>query len=272
MVTVHYGGYPSDFDRLLPIAEEHGLFLVEDCAHAHGTEWRGRRVGSIGDMGCFSFQESKSVTAGEGGVVLTDEEELASRARLIHNIGRVSGKPGYIHYLLSSNYRMSEFQAALIVEALKFYPEQLKIKHETGKYLAGKLVKIGGVDPLRRDPRVTSRGYYYFVIRYGKDEFGRLPKDKFMEALRAEGVPVNLGYGMPVYRQPAMTRENLAEVLDGNLIKRMLPYEEIRLPGAEKFIESEMILPHQALLAGKEGADLIASVIVKIKNNVEELS
>lgn len=271
ITVVHYGGYPVDMDAILKIAREYGLFVVEDCAHAHGSEWRGRKVGAIGDMGCFSFQETKSMTAGEGGIVITNRDDLIDKARLIHNIGRVIGKPGYIHYILSSNYRMTELQAAILLEVLKIYPEQLRFKHETGEYLASKLSKIGGVDPLRRDPRITMRGYYYFVIRYDPREFRGLPKEKFIEALRAEGVPASVGYGMPLYRQPAFTRERLIEAVPKELVERMPRYEDIYLPGAESFCASEVTLPHQVLLAGRDGADLIVAAIEKIKENVYEL-
>lgn len=100
VIAVHYGGYPVDFDIIVPIAKRHNLLLVEDAAHAHGTEWKKGKVGAIGDFGSFSFQESKSLTAGEGGIVLTNNEELAEKARLIHNIGRKVGIPGYLHLIL----------------------------------------------------------------------------------------------------------------------------------------------------------------------------
>jgi len=271
VAVVHYGGYPVDLDAILKIASDHGLFVVEDCAHAHGSEWKRRKVGAIGDMGCFSFQETKSMTAGEGGIVITNRDDLIDKARLIHNIGRVVGKPGYIHYILSSNYRMTELQAAILLEVLKIYPEQLKLKHEVGEYLASKLSRIGGVDPLRRDPRITMRGYYYFVIRYNPAEFEGLPKERFIEALRAEGVPASIGYGMPLYRQPAFTRERLVEAVPRELVERMPRYEEMYLPGAESFCKSEIVLPHQVLLAGRDGADLIIAAVEKIKENAREL-
>jgi len=206
VIGVHYAGYPINFDEILPIVKKHGLFLIEDCAHAHGSEWRGRKVGAIGHMGGFSLQESKTLTAGEGGIVLTNDDELAEKARLIHNIGRVLGKPGYMHYILSSNYRLSELQAGLLISQMRRLREHVELKHETGEYLASKLKKIGGVEPLKRDDRVTKRGYYFFVIRYNSEEFYGLPKDKFVAALNAEGVPAGVGYGMPLYRQPAFKR------------------------------------------------------------------
>ncbi len=269
VIGVHYAGYPINFDEVLPVVKKHDLFLIEDCAHAHGSEWRGRKVGAIGHMGGFSLQESKTLTAGEGGIVLTNDDGLAEKARLIHNIGRVLGKPGYMHYILSSNYRLSELQAGLLISQMRRLREQVELKHETGEYLASKLKKIGGVEPLKRDERITKRGYYYFVVRYYSEEFQNVPKEKFVAALNAEGVPAGVGYGMPLYRQPAFKRENLKGVFpDGWKVPN---YEGLSLPGAEEYCMREVTLPHQILLGGKEAADLIVAAVEKIKKNVDEL-
>ena len=269
VIVVHYGGYPADFDKILPIVRRNNIFLVEDCAHAHGTEWRGRRVGAIGDMGGFSFQASKSLAAGEGGIVLTDDDELADRGRLIHNIGRVVGRPGYEHHILSSNYRMSEFQAALLLSKLKSLPQEVETKHSNGEYLADKLRKTEGIEPLRQDPRITKRGYYFFVTRYNSDAFSGLSKHKFLQALQAEGVPAGSGYGMPLYKQPAFKKENLEGVIPEGI--KMPDYEKLCLPGAEQFTAEEITLPHEILLAGREALGLVVSSIEKIKENVSEL-
>jgi dTDP-4-amino-4,6-dideoxygalactose transaminase len=269
VMVVHYGGYPVDFDRILPIVKRNNLFLVEDCAHAHGTEWKGRKVGAIGDMGSFSFQESKSLASGEGGMVLTDDNELAERARLIHNIGRVVGRPGYEHHLLSSNYRLSELQAALLLAKMDELARQIDEKNVNGEYLAEKLHRIGGVEPLRRDSRITKRGYYFFIIRYDKEEFGGLPKTRLLEALNAEGVPAGCGYGMPLYKQPAFKKENLKGIIPKGV--KVPNYEKLYLAGAEKFTSEEVTLPHPVLLSGREGLDLVVKSIRKIKENVGEL-
>ena len=268
-LVVHYSGYPVDLDKILPITKRNGLFLVEDCAHAHGTEWKGRKVGAIGDMGSFSFQESKSLASGEGGMVLTDDDELEKRARLIHNIGRVVGTPGYGHYVLSSNYRLSELQAALLLANIDELPREVDQKNADGAYLADELRRIGGVEPLKKDPRVTKRGYYFFIIRYDKEEFNGLPKARFLEALNAEGVPAHDGYGMPLYKQPAFTKENLKGIIPRGV--KAPDYEKLQLPGAERFIAEQITIPHQVLLSGREGMDLIANSVQKIKENVDEL-
>jgi len=268
-LVVHYGGYPVDFDKILPVAKRNRLFLVEDCAHAHGTEWKGRKVGAIGGMGSFSFQESKSLASGEGGMVLTDDDELEKRARLIHNIGREVGKLGYGHYVLSSNYRLSELQAALLLANMDELPKEVDQKDADGAYLADELRRIGGVEPLKKDPRITKRGYYFFIARYDQQEFSGLPKTKFLAALNAEGVPAGNGYGVPLYKQPAFTKENLKGIIPKGV--KAPDYERLRLPGAEKFMDEQVTIPHQVLLSGREGMDLIVNSVRKIKENVDEL-
>ena len=272
VIAVHYGGYPVDFDQILPIVEKHGLVLIEDCAHAQGTEWKGRKVGAIGNMGAFSFQESKAFTAGEGGIVLTNDEQTAEQARLYHNIGRVIGRPGYEHQVLASNYRLSELHAALLLAQFRrFDREQVRFKHENGEYLARGLQEIGGVQPLKRDERVTQHGYYFFVARYDSEQFGGVHRDRFVEALRAEGVPCGVGYGIPLYKQPAFRRERIMSLL-AESTKPWPDYENLNLPTAEYFCAEEQItIPHQVLLSDRAGIQSILEAVAKIKENRREL-
>ncbi len=272
IVVVHYGGYPVDLDRIVPLARKHNLALIEDCAHAQGTEWRGRKVGAFGQAGTFSFQETKAFTAGEGGVVLTNDAALAERLRLLHNIGRVVGRPGYEHLALASNHRMLEIQAALLLSQLRrFRAEDLRFKHDAGEFLAQGLLEIGGVLPLKRDPRITQRGYYFFVLRYDKSQFGGLSRDRFVEALHAEGVPCGSGYAMPLYKQPAFKREQVAAYL-AECTQPWPDYEHMYLPVAEHFCAEEQVtIPHQVLLTGTAGVQMIIDAVAKIKANAAEL-
>lgn len=272
VIAVHYGGYPIDFDRILPVVRKHGLRLIEDCAHAQGTEWRGHKVGAIGDIGAFSFQESKSFTAGEGGIVVTNSNELAEQARLYHNIGRIMGQPGYKHFALASNFRMTELQGALLRAQLdRFKEKHVRMKHERGRYLADRLHEIGGVDPLKKDERITQRGYYFFVIRYNGDAFGGTPRDRFVGALKAEGVPCDIGYGVPLYKQPAFREEEIARWLPESA-KPWPDYQHLYLPVSERFCAEEQItLPHQLLLLEEAKLQLIVDAIVKIKKHCDEI-
>lgn len=272
VIAVHYGGYPIDFDRLIPIVHKHKLYLIEDCAHAQGTEWRGRKVGAIGDTGAFSFQESKSFTAGEGGIVITNNSDLAEQARLYHNIGRVMGQPGYKHFALASNFRLSELQGALLrVQLQRFREKQVRVKHERGQFLADRLREIGGVEPLKKDERITQRGYYFFVIRYDSDAFGGVSRDRFIEVLQAEGVPCSSGYGMPLYRQPAFREQEISRWLPESA-KPWPDYENMFLPVSERFcFEEQITLPHQLLLLEQAKLQAVVDAISKIKMHYDEI-
>ncbi|NLE46552.1 MAG: DegT/DnrJ/EryC1/StrS family aminotransferase [Chloroflexi bacterium] len=273
VVAVHYGGYPADFDRILPIVHEHDLVLVEDCAHAQGSEWKGRKVGTFGDIGCFSFQESKALTAGEGGIVLTDDEELAESARLYHNIGRVVGRPGYQHHVLASNYRMTEFQGALLSTQLERYRQnQFDSKYENYQFLVKELQLLGGIEPQKHDERITGRGFYFIVLRYHSDQFDGVHRDRFMEALNAEGVPCAAGYAVPLYKQPAFKREGVERLL-AESARPWPDYETMFLPASERFCAEEQItIRHQALLTGHQGMQQIIDAVAKIKENIAELA
>jgi dTDP-4-amino-4,6-dideoxygalactose transaminase len=271
ILGVHYGGYPIDFDRLLPLTVEHGIHLIEDAAHAQGTQWRGTGVGALGAFGSFSFQESKSLPSGEGGIILTNDDDLADRARLLHHIGRRMDRPDYMHYALASNYRLSEFQAALLLTQLKHLPEQVRQRDQTGRALDAALEETGILLPQRRDQRVTQRGYYFAIYRYQEEKLDGVPRAAFLAALNAEGVPASSGYGIPVYRYPAFS----AEALQRSPLRGVpdLPrYDQISLPVTERICDHEQItIPHPVLLAGTEVVTLIADSVAKIAAHRDEL-
>ncbi|MBI3920543.1 MAG: DegT/DnrJ/EryC1/StrS family aminotransferase, partial [Armatimonadetes bacterium] len=132
VLGVHYGGYPFDLDAMRKLCTGHKLKLIEDCAHAQGTEWKGRKVGALGDASGMSLQASKAFAVGEGGVMMTDSEEIYEKGWLIHNIGRTAIQTGLGHHVLSSNYRMHEMQAALGLSALKRLPKEVALRHKNG--------------------------------------------------------------------------------------------------------------------------------------------
>ncbi len=271
IIGVHYGGYPIDFDLLLPLARERGIYLIEDSAHAQGTEWRGTKVGALGVFGSFSFQESKSLPSGEGGIILTNDDALAERARLLHHIGRRMDRPGYMHYALASNYRLTDLQAALLLNQFKRLPDQVQRRHQAGRVLDAALAETEVLLPQRRDERITQRGYYFAIYRYQAEKLDGLPRAAFLAALNAEGVPAFAGYGEPVYRYPAFSVEALQ-----NSPLRGLPnlprYDQLSLPVTERLTDQEQVtIPHPILLTGSESMGLIADSVTKILDHQDEL-
>ncbi|MCA9876951.1 MAG: DegT/DnrJ/EryC1/StrS family aminotransferase [Thermomicrobiales bacterium] len=271
IIGVHYGGYPIDFDRLQALATKHGLALIEDAAHAQGSAWRGTRVGALGTFGSFSFQESKALSSGEGGIILTNDDALAERARLLHSIGRRTDKPGYLHYALASNYRLSELQAALLLSQFAQLPAQVSARDAAGRALDDALAETGVLLPQKRDERVTQRGYYFAVYRYQPDMLDGIPREAFLAALEAEGVNAYQAYGMPVYRYDAFTPEAL-ETSPLRGLAHVPAYHELYLPVAERVTTQEQVtIPHQTLLAGPEAMGVIVDAVTKVADNRAEL-
>ena len=263
---VHFGGYPADLDRIVAIAKKHKLLLVEDCAHAHATQWRGKGAGSYGDFGTFSFQQSKSLTSGEGGMLLARQLAGWQAAYRFHNLGRLEHSGFYDFHEISSNYRITDFQGALLNTQFEKMKTQVPQKIKAAEKLNASLRGIGGVEPLPDDPRITRLGYYFYLFRYKAEEFGGLPRTEFLRALNAEGVPCGHTYGKPIYKYPLF--QNLKVPAKYTLSK----YKKVCCPHTERVLSEEVCnLPHTALLADSATVEQISAAILKIKENVREL-
>ncbi|MFN8484051.1 MAG: DegT/DnrJ/EryC1/StrS family aminotransferase [Anaerolineae bacterium] len=204
IIPVHVAGRPADMEGILAVARRHNLKVLEDAAQAWGAEWCGQRVGAIGDLGTFSFQSSKNITAGEGGLVVTNDEELSEILWSLHNVGRVRSGGWYQHELLGGNLRMAEWEAAILLAQLDRLQEHMPVREANARRLGQLLGQIPGLRPLPEDGRVTSHGRHLFLVRYDADAFGGHSREEFIAALRAEGItPVSPGY-VPLYRQAAI--------------------------------------------------------------------
>ncbi len=268
-VVVHNGGYPADMDRIMPIAQKHGIRIIEDCAHAHGTEWKEKGVGALGGLGTFSFQMGKMLTCGEGGLILTDDDDLAERAYSFHHIGRISGRPFYEFHLLGSNLRMTEWQGAVLLCQFARLDDQLQTRERNTARLVEGLREIEGVDPIDRDPRVTRWGFYYWNFHYRQDAFDGVPRDTFLKALGAEGVPAGVGaHGSPIYQNPVFQEGRIKNPRTGE----PLDYSGVHCPVAERLHATQaMSMRHAMFLGEKEDMDLILDAIRKIRENTDEL-
>ena len=193
IVAVHLAGHPADMGRLLDVCSRHDLVLIEDCAHAHGSEWEGVRVGGIGDAGTFSFQQSKLMTAGEGGAITVRDADRGEDVRSFSDCGRRKGEWFYSHYVLGGNFRMTEWQGAVLLAQLERFPELNDRRNANALALNDALAAIPGVRPQFRDPRTTSQGYYCYVVRLDEEEFGA-PREQVRKALLAEGMSLTMSY------------------------------------------------------------------------------
>ena len=196
MILVHLYGQPAEMDALKEIAGDHGIALVEDAAQAHGAEYKGRKIGGLGDVGCFSFYATKNITTGEGGMFTTNNRELARRARLLRNHGDTEK---YHHVILGYNYRMSEASAAVGSVQLKKLDKLNEKREENASLLTRGIEKISSlIPPYVKD--YVRHVFYQYVVRV--EENYSMTRDKLAEYLRERGVGVAVHYPIPVYRQP----------------------------------------------------------------------
>ncbi len=263
IIPVHFAGQACDMDRIMLIAKSHGLKVIEDACHGHGAEYKGRKLGSIGDAGCFSFQSSKNLTGGEGGMVITNDQKLFDMIDSLRNVGRVKGGEWYEHHYLGCNYRITQLQASLLISQLKRLEEQTRRRHENGTYLNSLLDKIDGVEPLKRGKGETIHSYHIYIFKYDKSKFNNLPKPEFAKMLAAEGVPCFMGYPQPLYKQPLFQKKNFMCYA----IPESVSYKEVSCKVTEKacYVESIWIMQN-AMLGTKEDMDLFAEAIRKIQN------
>ncbi|MFW6146702.1 MAG: DegT/DnrJ/EryC1/StrS family aminotransferase [Planctomycetota bacterium] len=266
IVIVHFGGYPADLDRITAVAEKHNLPLIEDCAHAQGSQWRGKGVGTYGDYGTFSFQQSKSITSGEGGMILAKTLDHRQRAYRYHNLGRLETQGFYDFELLSSNLRITDLQGALLNSQLEKFPRQMEQRMDAAAFLSAELRKIGGVEPLPADERITRRGFYYYIFKYDAAQFGGVPRETFREALAAEGVTVGKAYGRSINEYPLFRN---MEVPGEYTLSQ---YATVKMPVSEDACANRICtLAHQFLLADRATLGKMVEAVAKVKANAGEL-
>jgi len=258
-------------DAILDIARRHRLTVIEDAAHAHDAAYKGRRVGAIGQMGSFSFQSTKNLTSGEGGIILTNDDDLAERCRSIHNCGRIPGGAWYEHHVMSGNYRLGEFQGAILNAQLARFDAQAETRERNGRHLAKRLARLPGVVPQHRGPDCTRHGYHLFLFRLEPDALG-VPREAFLDALVAEGIPACAGYVMPLYRQPLFANQAFGPYRNCDLARPAFDYRNVCCPNCETICSSQGAwLEHRLLLGTDEDISDIAAAFEKVYENRDRL-
>lgn len=267
IIPVHIGGCPADMDRIMEIAKKYDLIVLEDSAQAHSAEWNGKKVGSIGDMGSFSFQSSKNLCAGEGGIITTSDEDLGDKCWSYHNCGRVKSGGWYDHRVLGSNFRMTGWQAAILLAQMERLDEQTEIRNRNGVYLSEKLSKISGIRPSKRDERVTTHAYHLYIFGYDAKEFGDQPRARFLQALSAEGIPCSSGYN-PLYKHDLFKASIQKNPALYGCDADKADYSKLHLPVTERICDEEAVWLGQNMLLGpQEDMDDIAAAVKKIKES-----
>ena len=256
ILPVHLAMRFADMDGLMTLAAERGLKIIEDCAHAHGGQYRGRGAGSLGDIGCFSLQESKLMTAGEGGIVITSDLRIFEHLQSQTNCGRASMTDQFDQRVLGANYRMTDLQAALLMGQLEMWPEMARRRERSAAQLTGGLSAIRGVRPLAPQPEITRSAIYCYVFKYAPEREG-VSRDLFAAALEAEGIPCDGRFYEPVYRS------DLFHASPANCPQLTNGYSDVKCPVSERAAYQESVWLPQFLLIGE--ADDVNDVIAAIE-------
>lgn len=278
IIPVHLGSAMADMDRIVELADSRGVLVLEDCAHAHGARWNDRGAGSLGYAGSFSFQSSKLLTAGEGGAITTNSEELAQRCQSLVNCGRKEeGYGDFDGAMFGWNDRITEFQAALLGAQLQRLPEQKERRRRNLRHFEKRLAEEGdglGLRPQKRDPRITTPSSYELVLLYEPERWKGLPRDMFVAALEAEGVPVDGAFYVPIQDRigelfPLRSAEYPA--IRERYGDRLEP-DRVETPVAKEAAYERTVWLHHSLFLGTErDVDDIVEAILKIRSDVDAL-
>lgn len=275
ILPVHILGLPANMPRIMEIARKHNLIVVEDACQAWLAEINKQKVGTFGNAGCFSFQNTKHLPIGEGGAIISNDDNFMDLCHSYHNCGRPYGKMvdsvAGSYVIRGNNLRMSEYQAAVGIVQLKRLDSQTTIRNKNADYLREKLSKIPGIIPHKLNPGVTRAAYHLFPFRYMKGEFSNMSKQEFIAALRAEGIPSSSGY------QPLNTMPYLNDSFQSKNYKLMYPkkmldfklfVEKNRCPVNDRLCSDEAVWFSQNMLLGSfSDMDDIYNAIEKIHNN-----
>lgn len=270
IMPVHLGHQMADMDRIMAIANTHGLAVIEDCAHAPGQRWRDQGAGCIGDFGSFSHQSSKILTSGEGGSLLTNDAALAQRAHSIIDCGRAKD-PDEKAYTFGANYRLSDLNAALLVVAMQRFPAQQAERAVTGKAFERAVAAVPGVRVMPHDERVTRWSFYNYILAIDPEMFAGATNEVVCAAMEAEGIPAEVQYpSMNRYElfQPSLSRLPVAvEFAD------RLDMQAMSFPVAEAAGQRESVyFMENVFRDGDRGIDDAVEALAKIQRHADELT
>lgn len=274
ILPVHIYGLPVDMDKINVLAKKHNLKVIEDACQAWLGEYKGKMLGTLGDLGCFSFQNSKNLPAGEGGAVVGNDDEIMDRCFSFHNCGRPYGSVARTsqYPTRGSNRRMQQIQAIILLSQIGRIKKDAEVRFENARYLTEKLNEIPGIKTFKMVEGNNRSAFHMYPFRFVSEEFGDVSREKFIEALRAEGIPCSPGYG----------RQNhdglIEEALNSRGYKRLFSEKRLKqwreeniLPGNDQLAREAVTFYQSLLLGTKSDMDDIAGAITKIYENRSEL-
>lgn len=280
ILPVHILGLPANMPRIMEIANKHNLIVVEDACQAWLAEIDHKKMGTFGHAGCFSFQNSKNIPMGEGGAIVSDDEEFMDRCYSYHNYGNPYGtnvgEVGAGTIIAGTKLRLTEYQAAIGLAQLKRLESQTTTRNENAGYLKSKIKDIPGILPYELYPNVTRAAFHLFPFRYKKEGFNGLPRETFLKALTAEGIPCYSGY-RPLNKMPFLNNAFQSKNFQIMYPKNMLDYnkymEQNQCPENDRVCDEEAVWFAQSMLLGtKSDMDDIAAAITKIHDNATKIA
>ena len=272
IMPVQIGGQSCNMERIMAIAKKHNLRVIEDAAQAHLAEYQGKKLGTIGDLGCFSFQASKTIACGEGGAIIGNDEELMDKCFTVQNHG--TNRKGRT-VLGGPKYRMNEFEAAILLGQLAGVKERFAIRNKNASYLSSKLKDFPGLVPQKLYEGTTSGSFYLYMMSYKKEHFNNAPRSKFLKALEAEGISLSTYLPNGLHKEP-WTDHILGLKVYQKMYSpaRLKSYrEELSCPNCDKVIDDiAMIWASGPLLGSREDMDDIINGIMKVYENRDKLN
>jgi perosamine synthetase len=275
IIPVHLGGNVCDMDAIMAIANKHGTPVVEDACQSHLAEWKGRKVGTIGKSGCFSFQASKNLNSGEGGVLSSNDSDFLDRAYAFHSNSRSPAHSGYdFHYRAKGlNLRMTDFQGAILLSQMTRLAAQMRTREQNAAYLASLMKEIPGITPARQYEGTTRNAYHLYMLRYDPAHFAGLPLEKFLKAVKAEGIPASGGYS-PLNKEPflmnTLQTRGYKKIYGEKALSQWA--ERSSCPENDKLCEEAIWLYQAMLLGPRSDMDQIAAAFRKVQKYASELA
>ena len=279
IIPVHILGLPANMPQILAIAKKHKLAVIEDACQAHLAEINHQKVGTFGDAGCFSFQNSKNLAIGEAGAIVSNNDLFMDRCFSYHNYGNpygmASGVIGAGTIMQGNKQRITEYQAAIGLAQLKRLEGETNLRNENAAYLKAKIEQIPGVIPYKLYDNVTKAAFHLFPFRYQKSAFKGLSRDTFLKALTAEGIPCSKGYAtlnnMP-YLDDAFQSKNFQKMYPKAMLDFKGYVERNHCPNNDRLCNEEAVWFTQNMLLGtKADMDEIANAIEKIYTQADKL-
>jgi perosamine synthetase len=273
ILPVHILGAPAHMDKILAIAQKHDLPVIEDACQGHTADWRGKRLGTLGTVGCFSFQETKVLPGGEAGAVVSNDPKLIEKAYIFRDFGRPP-KQGETFAVRGTKYRISDFAAAVLIAQMTRYKEICVTREKNAAYLREELRKVPGIYPQEIYPESTHQTYYCFGMRYDQEHFKGVSRVKAAKALNAEGIPVGGNYIPPLTREPFLEHTLNSRGFQRIYSKeRLARYrEENHCPRNDELCASALVLAHETLMGSKNDIDDIVEAFYKVQKNAAMLA